>query len=92
MAAYTHTHTYYHGPIGGPDLTTRWKTASAKTLLELLSNGSLTLAQIRAILKEGRLTRIQVRNAAWKAIKAVTDWQKQIALLRMYYPLVRPRG
>lgn len=89
MVAHAHIHTHYHGHIG-VDQATQWKTASAKTLLELLSNGSLTLAQIRAILKQGRLTPTQVRRAAWKAIRAVTTWKKQIALLKVYYPLVRP--
>ena len=88
---YANTYTRQTGRIT-TDQHTRWKYADPKTLLELLSKGSLTLAQVRAILKDKRLTVAQVRKAVRKMVKAVDTWQEQIAIMRAYYSIINPNS
>ena len=67
---------------------TMWKTASRKTLMELVAKDKLTMDQIRAILLSGRVKKISVRRAMWKLIRAQTTVDTQMDMVKRFYPFL----
>ena len=67
---------------------TKWKSASKKTLVELVVAGKLSIDQIRAIIFSGVVTKISMRRAMWKAIKAQKTTEAQLDMVTRLYPLL----
>ena len=50
----------------GANHTTRWKSPSARTYVELALKGALTHEQMRQAFKMGKINRTQFKQAFWK--------------------------
>jgi len=67
---------------------TMWKPASGKTLMELVVRDKLTTDQIQAILFSGKVSKISVRRAMWKLIRAQTTTKTQMDMVKRFYPFL----
>ncbi len=67
---------------------TQWKSASKKTLMELVARDKLTIDQIKAIILSGVVSKISVRRAMWKLIRAQTTTKTQMDMVKRFYPFL----
>jgi len=67
---------------------TQWKSASKKTLVELVVRGKLNMDQIQAVIFSGVVSKVSIRRAMWKAIRAQTTTKTQMDMVKRFYPLL----